>query len=193
MKRPEYVAAVVTACREALAGEAYDEDTLRAVFSRSGFTDGYLTGRRDKTMFGYRTKDDVQSADKVLKSLAALYEKETPRVGVSMAFLLTETESALTVSDGENARTVTGAAPEKAINRALDAASAEKNLVKTGGTPFARDGLHRRYRARIHAPGERAQRAAARGALRAAGRARRGKAVATIRRSHAGGTGKAGP
>ena len=137
MKRPEYVAAVVTACREALTGEAYDEDTLRAVFSRSGFTDGYLTGKRDKTMFGYRTKDDVQSADKVLKSLAALYEKETPRVGVSMAFSLTETESALTVSDGENARTVTGAAPEKAINRALDAASAEKNLVKTGGTPFA--------------------------------------------------------
>lgn len=137
MKRPEYVAAVVTACREALTGEAYDEDTLRAVFSRSGFTDGYLTGKRDKTMFGYRTKDDVQSADKVLKSLAALYEKETPRVGVSMAFSLTETESALTVLDGENARTVTGDAPEKAINRALDAASAEKNLVKTGGTPFA--------------------------------------------------------
>lgn len=80
MKRPEYVAAVVTACREALALEPYDEDTLRAVFSRSGFTDGYLTGKRDKTMFGYRTKDDVQSADKVLKSLAALYEKETPRV-----------------------------------------------------------------------------------------------------------------
>ena len=137
MKRPEYVAAVVTACREALALEPYDEDTLRAVFSRSGFTDGYLTGKRDKTMFGYRTKDDVQSADKVLKSLAALYEKETPRVGVSMAFSLTETESALTVSDGENACTVTGDAPEKAINRALDAASAEKNLVKTGGTPFA--------------------------------------------------------
>ena len=137
MKRPEYVAAVVTACREALTGEAYDEDTLRAVFSRSGFTDGYLTGKRDKTMFGYRTKDDVQSADKVLKSLAALYEKETPRVGVSMAFSLTETESVLTVSDGENACTVTGDAPEKAINRALDAASAEKNLVKTGGTPFA--------------------------------------------------------
>ena len=136
MKRPEYVAAVVTACREALAGETYDEDTLRAVFSRSGFTDGYLTGRRDKTMFGYRTKDDVQSADKVLKSLAALYEKETPRVGVSMAFSLTEAESTLTVSDGANTCAVTGAVPEKAISRSLDAASAEKNLVKTGGTPF---------------------------------------------------------
>ncbi len=56
MKRPEYVAAAVTACRHALAGEPYDADALRSVFSRSGFTDGYLTGRRDADMFGYRTR-----------------------------------------------------------------------------------------------------------------------------------------
>lgn len=136
MKRPEYVAAVVTACRKALAGEPYDEDTLRAVFSRSGFTDGYLMGKRDRTMFGYRTREDVQSADKVLRSLSALYDKETPRIGVSMAFSLTETGSSLVVSDGENVQTVAGGAPEYAQKRALDAASAEKNLVKTGGTPF---------------------------------------------------------
>ena len=136
MKRPEYVAAVVTACRRALAGEAYDEEALRAVFSRSGFTDGYLVGKRDKSMFGYRTKEDVQSAEKVLKSLAALYEKETPRVGVSMAFSLDGARSALTVSDGEHTLTAVGAAPEPARNRPLTAESAEKNLVKTGGTPF---------------------------------------------------------
>ena len=86
MKRPEYVAAAVTACRQALAGEPYDADRLRAVFSRSGFTDGYLTGRRNAEMFGSRTKEDVTGAEKVLRELAALYEKETPRVGVSMAF-----------------------------------------------------------------------------------------------------------
>ena len=93
MKRPEYVAATVTACRAALDGKSYDEDTLRAVFSRSGFTDGYLTGKRDKSMFGYRTKDDVQSAEKVLHSLSALYEKETPRVGVTMHFSLSASAS----------------------------------------------------------------------------------------------------
>ena len=136
MKRPEYVAAVVTACREALAGEPFDEDTLRAVFSRSGFTDGYLAGRRDASMFGYRTKDDVQSAEKVLKSLTALYEKETPRVAVSMVFSADAERSALTVSDGEHEISVTGAAPEAARNRPLTAESAEKNLVKTGGTPY---------------------------------------------------------
>ena len=41
LKRPEYVAAAVTACRQSLAGEVPDLETLQSVFSRSGFTDGY--------------------------------------------------------------------------------------------------------------------------------------------------------
>ena len=41
MKRPEYVAAAVSACRQAAGGEQVPEkllEDLRAVFSRSGFT-----------------------------------------------------------------------------------------------------------------------------------------------------------
>ena len=136
MKRPEYVAAAVTACRQALAGEPYDADRLRAVFSRSGFTDGYLTGRRNAEMFGSRTKEDVTGAEKVLRELAALYEKETPRVGVSMAFSMDAQGSSLTVSDGEHTVQTDGPAPEKALNRPTDQAAARKNLTKTGGTPF---------------------------------------------------------
>jgi len=136
MKRPEYVAAAVTACRQAMAGEPYDGERLRAVFSRSGFTDGYLTGKRDRDMFGYRTKEDVTGADKVLRELAALYEKETPRVGVTMDFFMDETGSGLTVSDGKNTLTTPGPVPEKALNRPTDEAAARKNLTKTGGTPF---------------------------------------------------------
>lgn len=136
MKRPEYVAAAVTACRHALAGEPYDGDALRAVFSRSGFTDGYLTGRRDRDMFGFRTKEDVAGTEKVLKSLAALYEKETPRVGVSLAFTMDRRGSTLTVSDGSHTVTAPGPMPETALRRATDAAGAERNLTKIGGTPF---------------------------------------------------------
>ena len=40
MKRPEYVAASVLACRAAINGEEPDMETLRSVCSRSGFTDG---------------------------------------------------------------------------------------------------------------------------------------------------------
>ena len=136
MKRPEYVAAAVTACRQAMDGESYDAERLRSVFSRSGFTDGYLTGKRDKSMFGYRTKEDVTGAEKTFRELSALYEKETPRVGVDMAFSMDEQGSALTVTDGEHTVTAARAVPEPAINRPTDAALAEKNLTKTGGTPF---------------------------------------------------------
>ena len=136
MKRPEYVAAAVTACRRAMDGEPYDAGQLRAVFSRSGFTDGYLTGKRDKSMFGYRTKEDVTGAEKTFRELSALYEKETPLAAVDMVFSMDGQGSALTVSDAERSVTVTGPVPEKALNRPTDAALAEKNLTKTGGTPF---------------------------------------------------------
>jgi len=136
MKRPEYVAAATAACKLALAGKPYDAESLRAVFSRSGFTDGYLNAKRDGQMFGYRTKEDVTGADGVLGSLAALYRNETPRVPVDLQFKLDANRSSLTVSDGTRAVSVEGGAPERAIHRALDEENAKKNLEKTGGTPF---------------------------------------------------------
>ena len=51
MKRPEYVAAAVTACRLMRdEGEVPPDlaQKLTAVFSRSGFTDGYFTGKRGR-------------------------------------------------------------------------------------------------------------------------------------------------
>lgn len=52
MKRPEYVAAAVSAIRTACEGRPVDFETLRSVFSRSGFTKGYFDGRIDREMFG---------------------------------------------------------------------------------------------------------------------------------------------
>ena len=137
MKRPEYVAAAVTACGNALAGKEYDKETLQAVFSRSGFTDGYLTGSRGREMFGFRTKEDVTAAGDVLSELSGLYRAESGRIETTMALTLREgIPSELTVSDGENSVTVTGAVPEKAINRPTDEETAYRSLSKTGGTPF---------------------------------------------------------
>ena len=136
MKRPEYVAAAVTACKNALEGKPYDLKTLEAVFSRSGFSDGYLTGKRDKNMFGYRTKDDVTAADNVLKSLAETYKNENPIVPVNMDFKLKSDGGLLIMGDGKNQVTVSVPQPQKAINRPLDEESARKNLEKCGGTPY---------------------------------------------------------
>lgn len=136
MKRPEYVAAATAACKLALIGKPYDAEALRAVFSRSGFTDGYLKAKRDGQMFGYRTKEDVTNAEGVLSSLAALYRNEVPLLPVDLRFSLDTTAAILTASDGTHETTAQSGAPERAIHRALDEESARKNLEKTGGTPF---------------------------------------------------------
>lgn len=137
MKRPEYVAAAVTAVRAALKGEPYDEESLRAIFSRSGFTDGYLTGRRDTSMFGTREREDVVATSAVLGKLAALYRAERQSVPVAMDFTLSPAGSALTLTDGTDTVTVSGPAPEPAVNRPLDGEAARRSLTKTGGTPYA--------------------------------------------------------
>ena len=142
MKRPEYVAAAVTAYRTAAEGGRPDTDTLRSVFSRSGFTDGYAAGKRNVTMFGYRTKDDVVSAQSVLPELAALYKDEYKRVPLKMKFRAAENRPAsLTVTDGEHTVTVGGAVPEKAIKLSLTEELAARNLLKLGGTFYYSDGL----------------------------------------------------
>lgn len=137
MKRAEYVAAAVTACREAIEGRAPDMDSLRAVFSRSGFTDGFLTGKRTLDMFGIRTKEDVTAAKDVLAGLAQLYRKDPQRIAVDMHFTAEAGKrSVLTVTDGTNTSVSEGDVPEEARTQPLTAESASRNLFKTGGTPY---------------------------------------------------------
>lgn len=137
MKRPEYVAAAVTACKAALAGEKPDMETLRAVFSRQGFTDGYFTGKRGADMFGFRSHEDVTAGEKVFKSLATVYKDETPRVPLTMTLSAAEgTAPVLSVSDGENTVLAEGTPCQKAIKAPTEYEHAFRYLSKTGGTPF---------------------------------------------------------
>lgn len=138
MKRPEYVAAAVTACRRALDGEKPDLDTLQAVFSRSGFTSGYFDAKVDKTMFGFRKKEDVVSANEVFKPLAQLYHKQTPLVPVSMAFSMKRggpIRLEIRDPDGHVVRTE-GEISQEALNLSATADFAKKFLSKLGGTPY---------------------------------------------------------
>lgn len=144
MKRPEYVAAATAACRQAL-DKGYVEtalaETLRNVFSRSGFTDGYYTDNLGKTMFGIRTKEDVVSADKAFPYLHELYRKERQSIPVGVkAKILRGMPISLTLSDGENTVTATGNIPQEAKNRALTYEDALKNICKFGGTPYRDEG-----------------------------------------------------
>ena len=140
MKRPEYVAAAVTACKKSLAGEsaAEYERTLGAIFSRSGFTSGYYDGALGRDMFGVRRKEDVTAAKDVLSPLAALYDGEQPLIRVDMhlsaqvgekAYLAVKAAGKSVFAESENA-------VQKAQNRAVGSEEIETRLRKCGSTQF---------------------------------------------------------
>ena len=136
MKRPEYVAAAVTACRLALNGEQPDLDELRAVFSRSGFTDGYYAGKR-RDMFGTRQKEDVTAAQGVLQQLREKYQKPHKCAVLNAHFVLPEkTQSLLTVSDGGRSVIVAGEVPQQAKSRPTDLPMLQKQFDRLGDTIY---------------------------------------------------------
>lgn len=144
MKRPEYVAAAVTAVKASADGKKNAEITnaLSAVFSRSGFTDGYYENKRGRNMFGIRTKEDVTAASsKVLSSLQRLYDKEKPCVAVHFVLSVYENEK-VSLSACANGKTVfvtDDYIPEKALNKPSTKEGLCERLSKCGGTMFYAD------------------------------------------------------
>ncbi len=142
MKRPEYVAAAVRACREGLDNGSVSEETdtiLRSVFSRSGFTDGYYEGRTGVDMFGIRSKENVEAADsKVFARVHEWYKNERQHIPVDFALQLREGEHIrLSARDADgNTAAAEGDVPQKALKTPIDRLRCEKSLAKTGGTPF---------------------------------------------------------
>ncbi len=143
MKRPEYVSAAVTACREQRdLGFVTDEtaELLRAVFSRTGFTDGYYTGKIVRGMFGTRTKDDVVSADeKLLSKIRAKYKNEAQNIAVTAEFTARlGKQPVLKISDGTHtAESTADVICEQAKNVALSAEKCFTQLKKTGSTAYS--------------------------------------------------------
>lgn len=104
LRGPEYVAAAVAACVAARDGAPYDEELLQKVFSRSGFTNSYIKGVRDGTMFGVRTAQDAAAARAAAPALRELYRRERPSVPVHMRLTLEAGGAALEARD-EQGRT----------------------------------------------------------------------------------------
>ncbi len=140
MKRPEYVAAAVTACKNSINNTPDEEinHSLHAVFSRSGFTKGYFEGKLGKEMFGTRRKEDVENAAPVLSGLQRLYDNENPLIPVDFSLVFKSDKPInLTASALGRTVTVTGEkAPEKAINKPLSRDDLSGRLSKCGGTQF---------------------------------------------------------
>lgn len=137
MKRPEYVAAAVTAAKAAISGEEPDMETLQAVFSRAGFTEGYYRSRMGTEMFGIRAREDVVSAQEVLPGLRELYAAPRKRADIDFTLELTAGEPAALSAACEGITvTALGAVPQLAQNRPTDEEGALRQLGKLGDTIY---------------------------------------------------------
>lgn len=136
LRPAEYVAAAVHAARLARDGQPYDKLELEQVFSRSGFTDGYFTGRRTKEMFGVRRAEDLAATRAAEPRIREYYRRPLQRVPVTMQLTLEEDGAKLAVSDGVlRAVAYTETEPRPEPGPTYEEAI-KKSLSKTGGTPF---------------------------------------------------------
>lgn len=139
MKRPEYVASAVNELKKSLNGQTPDMNFLKGIFSRSGFTDGYFTGKR-KDMFGTREKEDVVSAKELIPKVHELYRFERKVYNVCFhAEIKKNLPVKITASCGDISVTVEGLPPETAEKRPTDLESLKKQLSKLGDTVFTPD------------------------------------------------------
>ena len=142
MKRPEYTAIVTEiyhrAVHEGVAPTEKDLETLRAVFSRDGFTDGYFTGKKND-MFGVRSEAPDRDVNRLFAEARKRYTSgEMRRVGVEFRTDIRANSRArllATDADGNRAE-VFGAVPETAQGGGLSLESVAAQLYKTGGTPY---------------------------------------------------------
>ena len=148
MKSPGYVGGVTAIWRRLLdeGRAATPEETaaLEALFSRGGFTDGYQVGRINRSMMGVRTDSDKERTAAAEK--AALSMRHRPHLPLSLELTVqadqpvTLTAAAPLFRCGNTASdtvvTVTSAPPDKAETAPLTPEAAEKQLLRTGGTPY---------------------------------------------------------
>ena len=148
MKSPGYVSGVTAIWRRLLdenrAATPEEMAALSDLFSRGGFTDGYQVGKVNRSMMGVRTdsdKDRTAAAEK-----AALGVRHRPHLPLSLELTVQDGKPvALTASaplfrcdnTAPNASvTVTAETPDKAETASLTHEAAEKQLTRTGGTPY---------------------------------------------------------
>ena len=138
MKRPEYVAAAVSAFRYAADGLDVPDDIrqlLGSVFSRSGHTDGYFKNKPGAGMFGRRTDEAKDEAGATFGQLHSLYRTERQSLPIDLSLKLAEGVATMTVVYGEH-RVRDSSTAQEAVKMPLDCERARALCGKLGNTPF---------------------------------------------------------
>ncbi len=136
MKSPSYVFGVTSVYRRLLdegrAATAEEVSLLARIFSRGGFTDGYLRGEHTRPMTGIRSERDKQeSRAQGERSFAPIPVPIDGECKISRG-----EPCRLTLSLRGKSVTVTGEIPSEAKTSPLDADAVRARLCRLGGTPF---------------------------------------------------------
>ncbi|MGI5978119.1 MAG: DUF3656 domain-containing U32 family peptidase [Oscillospiraceae bacterium] len=147
MKRPEY-SAIVTgiysrAIRSGTQPTEREMQQLEAAFSRSGFTDGYYTGKKGPEMFGIRGEPSRETARLFSEAKKAYAHSELRRVPVKFYAIVRKGEKArFAVEDADGRKVLRdGPVPQTAQKQALTEKSIYDQFYKTGGTPYLCTGV----------------------------------------------------
>ena len=139
MKSPQYVYEVTKIYRTLLdeRRRATDEEMARlvAVFSRGGFTDRYLVGKKQEKMTGVRSEADKQAT----RELDAESFTECKQKITGNCKILRNCQSELSLSLGDITVTAFGQTPNEAISSPLQENDVKSRLCKMGATFFSLD------------------------------------------------------
>ena len=159
MKRPEYVAVVTDVyarcIHEHRVPTQEENDRLALAFSRQGFTQGYLLGKKGPDMLGTRAAEPDREAEKMFTAARKAYaDGERRRVPVKFYAKVQTGEPVMAaVMDEEGHRAVlTGPVPEPAQRAPLTAQSLADQFAKTGGTPYYSTGTESRIDPDLYLP-----------------------------------------
>ncbi len=144
LKSPEYVSAVTGVYRKYLDSigkriAAEDMEELRNAFSRSGFTDGYLTGVLGRDMMSHDNPANNSGNRYSSEARERASGRTVRRIPVNIyASLCDGNNLSVTMYDNDgNCAVCSGSVPaEPARSKPLEAERLEEQLSKLGQTPF---------------------------------------------------------
>lgn len=160
MKKPEYTAGVVSIYRKYLdllledpgsyRVEAGDLQALAALYNRDGFNKSYYQVRNGRSMMALRNKKsesrqavrEGQMREKIYDQVKSWLETRQYKEKIKGSFTIySDVPAILTLYAGDDMVTVEKEGVQRAKNQPLSAERMERQLKKTGDSPFVFDSL----------------------------------------------------
>ncbi|MBE6038957.1 MAG: hypothetical protein E7218_07160 [Anaerofustis stercorihominis] len=136
MKNTSYVNCVTKAVYDKREHDTYDKESIRNIFSRSGFTDGYFAGKLGKDMFGVRSAEDKSNSKEAAKLYANVENMQRIPLDLHISVIEGEPLKLCAVDIDGNEALAEGDIVQTAKNKHVDKTFVTDKLTKLGSTVY---------------------------------------------------------